>query len=184
MLAPIQQIGSDGDSIYAFLEKLDAEKEDLEDGRLLYVAATRAKRFLHLLGNTSLNANQDGVIELRPPIRRSLLSKLWPVIENIYVEAASKIMFSDTFLTANRKKNEELDGPQSSQLLCRLVSNWEMPMVPQQMEWHSLKNIVGTQNEIEFSWAGETARHIGSVVHRWLQRIAEDKISGWNLGKI
>lgn len=184
LLAPIQQIGSDGDSIYAFLEKLDAEKEDLEDGRLLYVAATRAKRFLHLLGNTSLNANQDGVIELRPPIRRSLLSKLWPVIENIYVEAASKIMFSDTFLTANRKKNEELDGPQSSQLLCRLVSNWEMPMVPQQMEWHSLKKIVGTQNEIEFSWAGETARHIGSVVHRWLQRIAEDKIIGWNVSQI
>lgn len=57
-------------------------------------------------------------------------------------------------------------------------------MVPQQMEWHSLKNIVGTQNEIEFSWAGKTARHIGSVVHRWLQRIAEDKIIGWNVSQI
>jgi ATP-dependent exoDNAse (exonuclease V) beta subunit len=43
--------------------------------------------------------------------------------------------------------------------------------------------MVRTQ-EIEFSWAGETARHIGSVVHRWLQHIAEDEVSGWDIVRI
>ena len=36
------------------------------------------------------------------------------------------------------------------------------------------------ETQIEFSWAGETARHIGTVVHRWLQRIADDELRGWD----
>jgi ATP-dependent exoDNAse (exonuclease V) beta subunit len=39
-------------------------------------------------------------------------------------------------------------------------------------------------DQIEFSWVGETARHIGSVVHRWLQRIAEDGLARWNAQRI
>ncbi|HVB48849.1 MAG TPA: PD-(D/E)XK nuclease family protein [Burkholderiales bacterium] len=43
----------------------------------------------------------------------------------------------------------------------------------------------GDQNEqIEFSWAGETARHVGSVVHRWLQRMAEDALRGWDAKRV
>lgn len=36
------------------------------------------------------------------------------------------------------------------------------------------------ESEIEFSWVGETARHVGTVVHRWLQRIAQDELKGWD----
>jgi hypothetical protein len=42
----------------------------------------------------------------------------------------------------------------------------------------------GAQDELEFSWVGETARHIGSVVHRWLQRIADDGGDGWDAARI
>ena len=52
LLAPIQETGAASDLTYHWLEKLDREKEYFEDERLLYVAATRAKKFLHLLGNT------------------------------------------------------------------------------------------------------------------------------------
>jgi len=31
---------------------------------------------------------------------------------------------------------------------------------------------------------GETARHVGSVVHRWLQRIAEDGLKGWDAKRV
>ena len=37
---------------------------------------------------------------------------------------------------------------------------------------------------LEFSWVGDTARRIGSVVHRRLQRIAEDEARGWNRARI
>jgi hypothetical protein len=49
---------------------------------------------------------------------------------------------------------------------------WEAPPEPHPGE------------EIEFSWAGETARHVGSVVHRWLQRMAEDELRGWDAKRI
>ena len=44
------------DRIYAWLEKLEGEKEHLEDERLLYVGATRARKRLHLLGSTGYSA--------------------------------------------------------------------------------------------------------------------------------
>jgi len=37
---------------------------------------------------------------------------------------------------------------------------------------------------IEFSWAGETARRVGVVVHRWLQRMAEDTLAGWDAARV
>jgi hypothetical protein len=37
---------------------------------------------------------------------------------------------------------------------------------------------------IEFSWVGDTARRAGSVVHRWLQRFAEDQGKGWTRKRI
>lgn len=40
------------------------------------------------------------------------------------------------------------------------------------------------EEEVEFSWAGETARHVGTVVHRWLQRIAGDELRGWNAKRV
>ncbi len=49
LLAPIQETGAAEDSIYLWLEKLESEKERLEEGRLLYVAATRARQRLHFL---------------------------------------------------------------------------------------------------------------------------------------
>ncbi len=40
------------------------------------------------------------------------------------------------------------------------------------------------EERIEFSWAGETARHVGTVVHRWLQRIAEDELKDWDAKRV
>ena len=41
-----------------------------------------------------------------------------------------------------------------------------------------------SQSEIEFSWVGDTARRVGSVVHRYLQRIAEDEGKDWTKKRI
>jgi ATP-dependent exoDNAse (exonuclease V) beta subunit len=40
------------------------------------------------------------------------------------------------------------------------------------------------ESEIEFSWAGETARHVGTVVHRWLQCVANDALQGWDARRV
>jgi len=37
---------------------------------------------------------------------------------------------------------------------------------------------------VEFDWASESARHIGTVVHRYLQRMAEEGTAQWNAARV
>jgi ATP-dependent exoDNAse (exonuclease V) beta subunit len=58
-----------------------------------------------------------------------------------------------------------------------------LPEAPGPVKWTAPEE--GPQEaEIEFSWAGETARHVGTIVHRWLQRIADDELRGWDAKRV
>jgi ATP-dependent helicase/nuclease subunit A len=50
LLAPIDETGGEKEPLYQYVRQLDREAEDIEAGRLFYVAATRAESRLHLLG--------------------------------------------------------------------------------------------------------------------------------------
>ncbi|MDO9311948.1 MAG: 3'-5' exonuclease, partial [Nitrosomonas sp.] len=71
LLAPIQETGAEIDSIYLWMEKLDRGKEQLEADRLLYVAATRAKNFLHLLGHVGLTSDTNKKTVLKKPVTKT-----------------------------------------------------------------------------------------------------------------
>jgi len=43
---------------------------------------------------------------------------------------------------------------------------------------------VDAETEIEFEWAGNTARHVGSIVHRHLERIANEGLAHWPLTRL
>ncbi len=177
LLAPINAAGDAGDPIYAWIGQLHADKQSLEDGRLLYVAATRAKRQLHLLGSVAVTGDEDGTSQIRRPPAQSLLGKLWPVVAPVYEAAlgdALPIQSSDTDMPA-----QVID-----QTLRRLPAAWTLPAAPRGVDWVSPQDPARTQDDLEFSWAGETARHVGSVVHRWLQRIAEDGVAAWDALRI
>lgn len=58
-----------------------------------------------------------------------------------------------------------------------------MPLLPEPARWTAPPE-GREEEEIEFSWAGETARHVGTVAHQWLQRIAEDEMRGWEARRI
>jgi superfamily I DNA/RNA helicase len=62
--------------LYKYVRLLDWEAEDIEAGRLFYVAATRAQSRLNLLG--CVKVTEDGVVKL--PSRRSLLGLAWPAL--------------------------------------------------------------------------------------------------------
>lgn len=176
LLAPINATGDDGDPIYQWIARFHAEKQALEDGRLLYVAATRAKRQLHLLGSVSVSPDEEGGRSIKAPSPRSLLGKLWPVVESDY-EAALRD-------APEKPQNDAAQHQAIDQLLRRLPSGWVLPPAPRPAEWGSPPEQARAQEELEFSWAGETARHIGSVVHRWLQRIADESGAGWDAARI
>jgi ATP-dependent helicase/nuclease subunit A len=174
LLAPIRESGADEDPIGGWLRKLDTEKERLESGRLLYVAATRAKRRLHLLGDAGLKADRDGVLAVKAPGERTLLSQLWPLVANQYEEAAVRHVTPAQAQADNRY----------DQSLRRIASGWQPPAAPPRVAWTAPADPAHARDEVEFSWVGETARHVGSVVHRWLQRIAEDRLAGWDAKRV
>lgn len=61
LLAPISAEGDVPNPITTYVQQLDKAKGYLEDGRLLYVAATRAKHRLHLLGHVNHQAQLENV---------------------------------------------------------------------------------------------------------------------------
>lgn len=169
LLAPMRESGAEEDLAYRYLRNLEVEAEDLEAARLLYVAATRAENRLHLLACTK--CEDDGTP--RAPAPRSLLARAWPVAEPYYARAVPEQLAMD-FMHAPR-------SPFTT--LTRLALDVERVAAPEPVRWSEASG--KTESEpIEFSWAGETARHVGSVVHRWLQRIAEDELRGWNAARV
>jgi len=75
-----------GADVYDFLKNLEKTRADNELVRLLYVAATRAHRQLHLIA--SLQANKDGEVK---PTANSLLQALWPAVEADFAKATPVI---------------------------------------------------------------------------------------------
>ena len=183
LLAPIQETGTENDSIYRWMEKLDQSKGQLEADRLLYVAATRAKKFLHLLGHVSLTSDIDGSALPKKPIAGSLLDRLWSIVQTIYSDAVEQNTASVNCQSEDR--NSEISVKIiNNQSIFRLRSDWVLPDAPESVIWQEPYGSRQIQEEIEFSWVSEMARHVGNVVHRWLQQIAEDEMHGWNTARI
>src|SRR5437879_9331426 len=63
-------------------------------------------------------------------------------------------------------------------VLRRLPAGFALPKAPPSVKW-TAPDEGRQEEEIEFSWARETARHVGTVVHRWLQRVASDGVNSW-----
>ena len=166
LLAPIDETGAGEDPTYKYVRELDKEADDIESGRLFYVAATRAKQRLHLLG--CARADED----LRPkdPSKRSLISKVWWQAREHFGEAPAAAI-------------AEPERMPIHDVLHRLPAGFALPSAPTSVKWLAPEE--GREEaEIEFSWAGETARHVGTVVHRWLQRIADDELRGWDAERV
>lgn len=162
LLAPIKAVGEDQNPIGAFLKRLTRRKGEYEDGRLLYVAATRARRRLHLLGHVEVRDTDAGPV-LAAPRNGSLLQRLWPVVEGEFQAA----------LARRGAQSPDAEGgptePRPATGIRRLPLCWSLPAPPPGLELALEARAPESEEALEFTWAGETARHVGTVVHRFLQ---------------
>ncbi len=172
LLAPIRETGGEHDLLYNYLGRLEKDKSRYESGRLLYVAATRAKRALHLLGTVK----RDKDDEMKAPPATSLLALLWPVVEE---EFSAALEHNDVPATAATPTT----APGN---LRRLVAGWQAPPLPPAVAWAAGAALPVPEGspEVEFDWASETIRHVGSVVHRTLQLIGREGVARWPLPRI
>lgn len=77
LIAPLHAVGDKEDLLYRYLWAQQQRAAELESTRLLYVAFTRAKSHLHLLGVLEMDL-ETGV--LPEPTSNSLLAKIWKTV--------------------------------------------------------------------------------------------------------
>lgn len=168
LLAPLPASAADDrDPTYRAIATIHAEKERLETLRLLYVAATRARQRLHLLGHVG----KAGEGELQPAAG-SLLRVAWPVLRGVEGEVIEA--------SAARTVRPGAGVP-----LRRLPLGWSPPppapaltvAAPGIRRASAAAHLPGALRS--FSLLSEEGRHIGTVVHAWLERIAREGVAAW-----
>ncbi|MGZ8255838.1 MAG: UvrD-helicase domain-containing protein, partial [Burkholderiaceae bacterium] len=169
LLAPIHARGAEKDRLLKWVERQLRLRQQHEDERLAYVAATRARHRLHWVGSVEEKENGEPGFPAT-----SLLARLWPVLEPAFRECRA----------IERPVDAEPAEPGMDQTLRRLPAGWSLPALPVAVPWDAAEVPTDKGLAIEFSWAGETARRVGVVVHRWLQRMAEDGLAGWDAGRV
>lgn len=170
LLASLHATGADRDRTYDYLRRVEGLKSAHETGRLLYVAATRARSELHLLGHAGFKEGDDG-IQLKEPASGSLLGCLWAAARGVFEEAAA------------RYAPAEVDGgvpPPAVRVplpIRRLAPGWALPVLPAAVEGMAAEPGDAGEGRVSFHWVGDTLRHVGTVVHQALRQISEE--GGW-----
>jgi len=156
----------ENDALHQFIEATQRDKERLELDRLLYVACTRARKSLHLVGNVGVAADGQAY---RQPVAGSLLRRLWPAIEPLYEKA-----FADSGIAEAAGDYEDDEPHLRCPVLRRLTVEppSDAPDLPQRESTHR-QTAPDNESRVEYYWVGAAARHAGTIVHRWLQRIAD-----------
>jgi ATP-dependent exoDNAse (exonuclease V) beta subunit len=179
LMAPIKPAGVDSDPLCTFLGDLDADQERYEQARLLYVAATRARDRLHLFGHADVKPAKDGTPIMGKPRKDALLAHLWPAVEPYFNEAFKTGGGARTSMAPAAAEGA------ATQQIRRLQLDWVRPEPPPAVPASlDLPAALPKEELIEFSWAGETARHVGVVVHRTLAEIAATDPALWTPTRI
>ncbi len=154
-----------GEESQAYREIRDAHKckNEQELKRLLYVACTRAKNALYLVGNTKLK--KDKALEL--PRSGSFLRLLWPAAEK-------------EFQSAIRRSARQIDLPFETEpqtLLRRVPASWEIPRFSHWVRWQPpFQETTPSTRKVTYEWVSDTGRHVGTVAHELLKRAAENTL--------
>ncbi len=153
----------ENDRLHQCIEAAESDKDRLELDRLLYVACTRARRALHLIGSVPLGIDRES---FRPPPAGSLLGRLWPTVQHAY---ETSFATGEGICAGASEPGCGLREPVSR----RFRQPFELPLPPELPV--DTKSVAATESEIdiEFHWVGLAARHAGTIVHKWLKQIAD-----------
>ncbi|MES2501561.1 MAG: UvrD-helicase domain-containing protein [Pseudomonadota bacterium] len=155
-------------STYDFLKALETERIDNEAARLLYVAATRSIKKLHLVA--VVKKSQKGEIK---PVAKSLLSLLWPSVEAQFLAAT----------TINAQAQNVLRLQDFTPQLKRLKT----PCLPDLLKQTNAKsayispdNSLDTTSNTLLNIAADT----GTLTHLYMEMIANSGLAAWPVSRI
>lgn len=183
VVAPIRTIDSEADefaeaeereedSIRRYIATLEAERADQETRRLLYVAATRAVRCLHLLAVARPKREaKTGLYKIEPPRKQvgKPFNILWPVLAETFEAATTRLEVPAT------------EAVEPSIRFADFVPQLQrLPLASLAMPAHG-----GTDEEVPLAEAplylaaSTLAPDVGTLVHRYLELIAVEGLERW-----
>ena len=157
LMAPIDETRAEPDALYSYLRDIERQKDKWERARQLYVATTRAKKRIHIMGHVRLDRTGEP-----KPASDSMLADVWPALTPEEI---------DRFRRGLAAVPAPAPPPQT--ILRRLPDSWHLPDLPTPVDWHSTAAPYAEPHEPSFEWVGESLRHAGTVVHAFLQRMPD-----------
>jgi ATP-dependent exoDNAse (exonuclease V) beta subunit len=172
LIAPIAMSGEDRDRLGNLIQRARKTRLRHEHLRLLYVAMTRARQSLWVYVHPKANTSDGTKLSADT---RSHLAVLWPAVANACA-ALTPLASAD-----------RAGATRSVAKLRRLPIDWEPPPVIAPIS-RPAQDASAQDEPLEYRWAGQTARHVGTVVHRALETIAKSRrlpstaeVSGWRV---
>ena len=118
------------------------------------------------MGHVGLNNDKT---EFRSARTNTLLHLLWPAVKAQYEQA---------FESYDAVETDTISSSWRLPQLRRFESDWHLPKFENLPLDRIDEDLDETQSEVEFYWVGSEARIAGTLVHRWLQLIADKRIDG------
>ena len=151
------------------------EKEKHEAKRLFYVGVTRAKNQLFLLGNVKVNNDCTGC---KKPQINAFLGMIWNSVERLF----------ETEFRSREPEQQDLfanQSPPPRTNLWRLPANWRSPRLDLSVRWEpEFRTAAASARRITYEWVSDRSRHVGTIVHELLKRIAGDGFAVWNTERL
>ncbi|HZQ55707.1 MAG TPA: UvrD-helicase domain-containing protein [Bryobacteraceae bacterium] len=174
-VAPQPQKGAD-DQAYQFISDEIKLKETEELKRLFYVACTRAKNELYLLGNVEFK--KDGK-SYQKPKSNTFLGLAWGQFEPEFAGLLRRRVPVQASLFANGNAGTP------ATILRRLPASWHSPRLEPSVRWEpELQRVAASARKVTYEWVSDTGRHVGTIVHELLKRAAREGMGAWNRDRV
>jgi len=173
-IAAMPQMGEE-DPEYREIRDAIKEKEEHELKRVFYVGCTRAKNDLHLLSSNKSKKDGRGCYEAK---NGTFLKLIWDSAKPEFEAILRK--------TKRAGPGEQHQEQQPARtMVTRLAADWQLPIFDASIVWRpTLRRAVASSQKITYEWVKGNARHVGTVVHSLLNRIAADGLENWSVERL
>jgi ATP-dependent helicase/nuclease subunit A len=159
---------------YDYLKMLEKERSAYEDARVLYVAATRAERCLHLLGAAKLDSKGD----IKAP-KNTFLDMLWPIVNAEFIE--DKYIKPAEALPTIKPINANLPKIPLEKFKPQLI-RLNQPAIPS--VFIQIEHNVFTNNNTVTEDSSTLEADIGTLTHIYLQIISDEGLQYWSSNRL
>jgi len=198
VIAPIDQKGQKTSSLRTLLQSFEAEKQRYELGRLLYVAATRAKKQLHLFAQVKYQPTEKNLEKgdyTITPTKESLLESLWSYAQKEFEALAEGYNPPDS-----QEQDIEIPWPKVSRLPIERTGFSEFkaePLFITTQTTTSSQTMVLSKELVEQEMVDEKSTGlvfnqqnallnttVGNLVHAIFEQMVIDGLEQWNQAKL